>query len=484
VIGTDCEQPGGRKTDEWGAKSQRPALWGTRRAREKALFAGNKSDFASRVGQDSPKSPQEAPMQHQLVTTPEARPSRAQIEPAALALLSRHSAGLLATARRYSVTPEDAEDAYQRGVEILLTKAPTTTEDELLPWLRTVVKHEAFAVRKSTGRSIPADEPLDSEAPVAAWTDERAERYERLRLGAEAMSGLKPQEIRCLLLKAEGLSYREICEATGFSYTKVNRCITEGRRAFLKRVANIESGAECDRLAPLISKVADGEASAAEMRAVRPHMKGCLACKATLREYRATPTRLAGLVPPVVVLASGSRAGFVGRMLAGLHERFGSTGDVVGAKAAAVATSAVVLVGGGAAGVEALHHDPPRVAPSAFAADRGAASVPTATPIASQPPAADPATPDPVTPAATVFASQPAAPAAQQPSPDPQPAANGPEFDPGTGSSASDPVAPIASKETAPAASDNTAPAQRAPSTPRSTRTGSAPPSAGGEFGP
>jgi RNA polymerase sigma factor (sigma-70 family) len=159
-------------------------------------------------------------MQEQLVTTP-VRPSRAQIQPAALELLARHSAGLLATARRYSATPEDAEDAYQRGVEILLTKAPTTTEDELLPWLKTVVKHEAFAVRKSSGRALPTDEPLAGAADDHAWTDDRAERYERLRVGAEAMSSLKPQEIRCLLLRAEGLSYHEICEVTGYSYTKV-----------------------------------------------------------------------------------------------------------------------------------------------------------------------------------------------------------------------------------------------------------------------
>src|SRR3954463_3434163 len=98
-------------------------------------------------------------MQQQLATSP-ARPSRAQIEPAALELLSRHSAGLLATARRYSATPQDAEDAHQRGVEILLTKAPTTSEADLLPWLKTVVKHEAFAVRKSSGRMVPAEEPL------------------------------------------------------------------------------------------------------------------------------------------------------------------------------------------------------------------------------------------------------------------------------------------------------------------------------------
>jgi DNA-binding CsgD family transcriptional regulator len=40
-------------------------------------------------------------------------------------------------------------------------------------------------------------------------------------VAAEAMAGLKPQEIRCLLLKAEGLSYQEICSATAFFYTKV-----------------------------------------------------------------------------------------------------------------------------------------------------------------------------------------------------------------------------------------------------------------------
>ena len=70
-------------------------------------------------------------------------PGRAEIDAAALELLARHGAQILATARRYAATPEDAEDAYQRGLEILLTKAPTSDEAELVPWLRTVVKHEA-----------------------------------------------------------------------------------------------------------------------------------------------------------------------------------------------------------------------------------------------------------------------------------------------------------------------------------------------------
>ena len=34
--------------------------------------------------------------------------------------------------------PGGSEDAYQHGLEILLTKAPTTREDELVPWLKRV----------------------------------------------------------------------------------------------------------------------------------------------------------------------------------------------------------------------------------------------------------------------------------------------------------------------------------------------------------
>src|ERR671923_2101304 len=179
------------------------------------------------------------------------RPARRDIDPTALALLERHGAQILAPARRYAATPEDAEDAYQRAFEILLTKAPTTTEQELVPWLKTVVKHEAFALRRQRDRHSPVtdDGELGDRTGAAAATHEQAERYERLRQGAEALRQLKPQEIRALRLKAEGYSYREICELTGWTYTKVNRCLTEGRRALGRRLTAIESGIACARVA-------------------------------------------------------------------------------------------------------------------------------------------------------------------------------------------------------------------------------------------
>jgi RNA polymerase sigma factor (sigma-70 family) len=152
-------------------------------------------------------------------------PDRAEIDPAALRLLERHGQQILATARRYSSSAADAEDAYQRGLEILLTKAPTTREEELVPWLKTVVKHEAFAIRRQRERAAPITddgELRESAGPEAAAHDQ-AERYERLRVGAEALKRLKPQEVRCLQLKAQGYSYKEICRLTGWTYTKVRR---------------------------------------------------------------------------------------------------------------------------------------------------------------------------------------------------------------------------------------------------------------------
>src|SRR5918995_1423616 len=105
-------------------------------------------------------------------------PGRREIDAAAPALVARHGAQILAPARRYAATPEDAEDAYQRGLEILLRKAPTTREDELVPWLKTVVKHEAFALRRQRDRHTPLtdDGQLGDRPTPPAITHDQAER--------------------------------------------------------------------------------------------------------------------------------------------------------------------------------------------------------------------------------------------------------------------------------------------------------------------
>ena len=296
------------------------------------------------------------------------RPTRAEIEPAALALLQRHGATIMATARRFAATPEDAEDAYQRGVEILLTKAPTTAEEELVPWLRTVVKHEAWALARQRRRAAPvADDGQVPEPPSdVALTHDQAERLDRLRIGAQALKQLKPQEIRALVLRAEGYSYKQIQEITGWTYTKVNRCLTEGRKAFLERVAGIEGGSECERLGPVLSKLADGEAKAEDLALLRPHIRTCLSCRATLREYRSAPATAAALVPAAAFAVSG-RLPFgelparLAEAVTGWSQKAQTAVEMASAqKVAAVAASTAVLGGGAAITVERADVRPDR----------------------------------------------------------------------------------------------------------------------------
>jgi RNA polymerase sigma factor (sigma-70 family) len=290
------------------------------------------------------------------------RPTREQIEPAARMLVQRHSGQLVATARRYSLSAEDAEDAYQRGLEILLTKAPSVREDDLVPWLKTVVKHEAFAIRKQRQRAelVGAPELAGGLAPAP---DEQAERHERLRLGVEAMSRLKPQERRCLLLRAEGYSYKQICDETGWTYTKVNRCVSEGRKAFLARLEGIESGAECESMAPLLSRLVDGEATAEDIALLRPHLQSCLACRAKLRDFRDTPARVAAFAP---LLATPH---VLWRALHRIGRLFGQLGAH---KTAAVLVVGAALAGGGATAVRGIDHGHarPRPAPELSASNR------------------------------------------------------------------------------------------------------------------
>ena len=83
------------------------------------------------------------------------RPLGPEVDRAALDLMRRRGREILACARRYAANLDDADDAYQRGLEILLRKAPSTHEEDLVPWLKTVIKHEGFALRRHCERHAP-----------------------------------------------------------------------------------------------------------------------------------------------------------------------------------------------------------------------------------------------------------------------------------------------------------------------------------------
>jgi DNA-directed RNA polymerase specialized sigma24 family protein len=157
---------------------------------------------------------------------------------AALELLASRGRIYLGIARRVSLCGDDADDAYQRAVEILLTKGAAVDPARLPGWMAVVTRREALAVRRGRERLLgPATAPGTDggeSAPEGVACDrpgpaELVERRERVAAARGALSALKANQRVALALQASGYSYDEISDACGWTYTKVNRCLAEGR---------------------------------------------------------------------------------------------------------------------------------------------------------------------------------------------------------------------------------------------------------------
>lgn len=162
-------------------------------------------------------------------------------------LLSRHGDCLRNQAARHSGGVVEAEDVLQDAYVTFLRRFDAPP-DAALPWLMVVIRHRAWqlAARRRRYQAPIAPSPTDALGPTEqlfAVIDDRpgpAERFERreqLILRIELFDRLKPDERTALLLCAAGFSYREIAAHQGWTQTKVNRCIYEGRAALRGLIA-------------------------------------------------------------------------------------------------------------------------------------------------------------------------------------------------------------------------------------------------------
>ena len=355
--------------------------------------------------------------------------STAAAETLLLDVVHRHADELLRVAQAHSLCADDAHDAYQRSLEHFLRNGRRLRRETAERWLFTVVKREAQAVRRARCELVGAEDfDFDRlEARGDASPEDHALAADAVARSAEALRSLKPQEVRALWLRAGGSSYAEIQAATGWSYTKVNRCLTEGRRAFFARCAELEAGAQCERWRGVLAALAGGEAKAEDLAALRPHLRRCAACQATLRALHASGASVATVLPPGLVglgAAEGhggaERLEAAGRWLTRAYEAVAgpvqeraaagalkwqaAVEAAAGGKVAAVAASTVALAGGGAVAAQ----DPvPRGRP---AAQRAAVHAATAAPAVAR------AAPRRF-PRATGFATMPPAPLMREPRP-------------------------------------------------------------------
>jgi RNA polymerase sigma factor (sigma-70 family) len=233
---------------------------------------------------------------------------------AAACMAMARAPGLIRFAARYTRSLHDAEDAYQRAMEIALRRAPVCEPRRFIAWLHTVLRNEAIAVARARRREEPGSEAdvadvCAEEVEDGLAVDAVAEWRERYRSIQDGLAALTEAQRICLILQSAGASYRHICEVTGYSPRKVERSVLEGRASLHAWEVRLSSGDVCERLTPVIDRVVTGDATARERRSVARHVRHCGPCRALLRGRRESNEWLAALAPLALVAgeALGSR---------------------------------------------------------------------------------------------------------------------------------------------------------------------------------
>ena len=146
---------------------------------------------------------------------------------------------LLRIATRNAANREDAEEALQFSFSALIEKYDPAAGSPPLAWVTLVLQRRCWALHRechvdrragqeaapdSAGRSFAAESIPSGDTGPERWVELVDDARTRL-------AALKPVERRALSLIAAGFSYAEIGALNQWSFTKVNRCLAEGRAA-------------------------------------------------------------------------------------------------------------------------------------------------------------------------------------------------------------------------------------------------------------
>jgi RNA polymerase sigma factor (sigma-70 family) len=169
--------------------------------------------------------------------------SRAEVRQLAAQLYCERRDYLLRIARANGANHADAEEALQEAFVSFLRAFDPTHGAPPLAWLTLTLKRECWAKRRNAHLDRYAGQEserggeelglvLESIPSTAPGPEQRVLERENARA---RLARLKPDQRTALILCAAGFSYREIAKRRGWTYTKVNRSIAEGRAALRKQ---------------------------------------------------------------------------------------------------------------------------------------------------------------------------------------------------------------------------------------------------------
>jgi RNA polymerase sigma-70 factor, ECF subfamily len=164
----------------------------------------------------------------------------------ALAAFDRHATSLVWYVRAFGLSKEEAEDVTQDAFLALFEHLSLGRDaTNLAGWLFRVA-HNLALKRQRTVQRRPAhcswDEPQAQTLADALLTPEAllVQRERQRRIG-NVVAALPDRDRRCLLLRAEGLTYRDIARTVGVSLGAVAKSLT---RAMTRLLVGVEGHAD------------------------------------------------------------------------------------------------------------------------------------------------------------------------------------------------------------------------------------------------
>jgi RNA polymerase sigma-70 factor (ECF subfamily) len=150
-----------------------------------------------------------------------------------------HHRAVFRTARALVRDVGLAEDVTQEVFLKLYSHMDSTPGEELLrAWLLRVTMNVARNTLRGQSRSAAREDLYAKRAEETGWfTHAPEEEYERkteIEEARRALDKIKEPMRSCLLLKQQGLSYREIAEALQINEVNVGSLIARGRKEFVR----------------------------------------------------------------------------------------------------------------------------------------------------------------------------------------------------------------------------------------------------------
>jgi RNA polymerase sigma factor (sigma-70 family) len=151
-----------------------------------------------------------------------------------------HHRAVFRTARAVVRDVGLAEDVTQEVFLRLYRNQGSTPADDLLrPWLLRVALNVARNTLRGQSRSSAREEEFAKQTSaetgwLAPAPEEEFERRAQIEAARAALEKIKEPMRSCLLLKQQGLSYREIANTLQLNETNVGSLIARGRKEFVR----------------------------------------------------------------------------------------------------------------------------------------------------------------------------------------------------------------------------------------------------------